>query len=139
MQALRIRIRQRPDDDRVDDAEDGRDASYAEREGQHDGGGEARRSAQSAPTDAEVADQVRRQAATALVARLFLQRLDVADPQCREPPCVRLRRARGPLAFHFALEVVEKLGVQLALHLRKAQPHAEAMTDGVDQGHGRPR
>ena len=120
-QAVGIPVWQRPEQRRVDHAEDGHIRADAECQGDDGGCREARRPARLAPREANVLPDLIQPRRT-LVAHGFPGLLDAAEcTNGRAPGLGRCHSAREVrLGLH--VEVIAQLGVHLAVEIPMSQP-----------------
>ena len=102
---VRVRIRQGPDQHAVDDAEHRGVGACAQREYQHDGGGEAGPAPQPTEGVTHVPDQVVEPAPAPDVAGAFADQGGVAQLALRRPVGVVLRQAGFALPLALQLQV----------------------------------
>src|SRR5258708_3818324 len=134
-QASRVLIRQRTQQHRIDDAEDGGGSAYAQRESEHGDRGEAGRFAQAAHSVAYVLGHALKKRAPPLPAAVFTQTGHVAE--------LPLSRVAGLFGVHAAGQVLRRLpfGVQshffreFLVKLAAAQQKDESAPGFSDERH----
>ncbi len=130
----RARIRQRPKQHAVDDAEDRGVGADAERQREHGDDREAGRARQSANRVARVLRELVQPLAAPHVARDFANGRDIAEVAARVATRVARRLAARDAVLHIHLEMRSNLGVQLGVSRAAALPPHGHTSSGAAGG-----
>jgi hypothetical protein len=128
-----LRVRQRPQNQSINQREDGYGRADAERQRQHRNSSKARQFAEHAEPEAHVVHHCFQQRYTAPVAHGFFRLLHAAELHQRSPPRFLWRQARAQVVRDVHLEVHGKFVAQIAIELLFAQQAAQALKKGASR------
>ncbi len=129
-QAIRIGIRQRTEEDRVDEAEDGGVGADTERQREDRGERETGIAPQHAQRVADIPDERFDDGNPSLVADPFLGLFDTAELAERDAARIRLRQSAPQVIADTLVDVLPNLHVELSLDIRSTKQCLKPRTRG---------